>query len=209
MQEDLQGSRNGFQIFQDDRCPALGGTSVTSKNAYPQTRRIAHDNLPAQGDNRDMFTQELSISKAQRILWPVGAGMAGAMLLTALYFGIVSWAESPDHAIDLFWEDRWIVIPIILGFGVQMALYTILKKRLFIPVANPGPSGALTGAGGTTSHPGDDCLLCPSCDGCIAYIGVNSRRDLPGRVSDLVYAGWAGNDPGWDRRHALHFVQGA
>jgi hypothetical protein len=32
-----------------------------------------------------------------------------------------------------------------------MALYTILKKRLFIPAANPGPSGALTGAGGTTS----------------------------------------------------------
>jgi hypothetical protein len=151
MQEDLQGSRNGFQIFQDDRCPALGGTSVTSKNAYPQTRRIAHDNLPAQGDNRDMFPQEPSISKTQRILWPVGAGMAGAMLLTALYFGIVSWAESPGHAIDLFWEDRWIVIPIILGFGVQMALYTILKKRLFIPAANPGPSGALTGAGGTTS----------------------------------------------------------
>jgi hypothetical protein len=73
------------------------------------------------------------------------------MLLTGLYFGIVSWAESPQHAIDLFWEDRWIVIPIILGFGVQMALYTILKKRLFAPITNIGPSGALAGAGGTTS----------------------------------------------------------
>jgi hypothetical protein len=91
------------------------------------------------------------VPKNQRILWPVGAGLAGSIFLTAVYFGIVSWAESPQHAIDLFWEDRLIVIPIILGFGVQMGLYTILKKRLFVPLASVGPSGALTGAGGATS----------------------------------------------------------
>lgn len=87
----------------------------------------------------------------KRILWPVGAGLAGAGLLTLLYFGIVSWAEGPQHAVELFWEDRWIVIPIITGFGLQAALYIILKKRLFVPVANNGPSGALTGAGGGMS----------------------------------------------------------
>lgn len=32
-----------------------------------------------------------------------------------------------------------------------MALYTILRKRLFVPVMNTGSSGALTGASGTTS----------------------------------------------------------
>lgn len=94
--------------------------------------------------------------RSKRILWPVGAGLAGAIFLTVLYFGIVSWAESPQHAIDLFWQERWIVLPLILGFGVQVALYTILKKRLFIPsgltaLARVGPSGALTGAGGATS----------------------------------------------------------
>jgi hypothetical protein len=89
--------------------------------------------------------------KSKRILWPLGAGLLGSTLITGLYLGIVSWAESPQHAIDLFWEDRLIVIPIILGFGVQMALYTILKKRLFAPTMSIGPSGALTGAGGATS----------------------------------------------------------
>lgn len=89
--------------------------------------------------------------RKRRILWPIGAGLAGSIFLTAVYFGIVSWAESPQHAIDLFWEDRLIVVPIILGFGIQMALYTILKKRLFVPVTSVGPSGALTGAGGATS----------------------------------------------------------
>jgi hypothetical protein len=78
-------------------------------------------------------------------------GLLGTAGLFLLYLGIVSWAESPQHAIDFFWQDRWIVIPIIIGFGVQIGLYTILKKRLFIPVPNTGPSGALTGAGGATS----------------------------------------------------------
>lgn len=91
------------------------------------------------------------MSPTKRVLWPLGGGLAGSIFLTAVYFGIVSWAESPQHALDLFWEERWIVIPIILGFGVQMALYTILKKRLFVPVTNIGPSGAMTGVGGTTS----------------------------------------------------------
>jgi hypothetical protein len=93
----------------------------------------------------------VTVTNKQRYIWPLGAGLAGAVFLTALYYGIVSWVESPEHALELFWEERWIVIPIILGFGVQMGLYTILKKRLFIPVASAGPSGALTGMGGTTS----------------------------------------------------------
>jgi hypothetical protein len=92
----------------------------------------------------------------KRILWPLGASLVGAAFLTGIYFGIVSWAESPQHALDLFWQQRLIVIPIILGFGVQMGLYTVLKKRLFIPqglatLTGTGPSGALTGAGGATS----------------------------------------------------------
>jgi len=91
------------------------------------------------------------MSKRKRILLPIGFGLLGALFLTGIYFGIVSWAESPEHALDLFWQDRWVVIPIILGFGIQVALYTILKKGLFIPVASMGQSGAMTGAGGATS----------------------------------------------------------
>lgn len=92
--------------------------------------------------------RSVSVSSKKRVLLPVGAGLAGAILLTAVYFGIVSLAESPQHAIELFLEDRLIVIPIILGFGAQLGLYTVLKKRLFVPVASVGPSGALPGAGG-------------------------------------------------------------
>jgi len=91
------------------------------------------------------------MSASKRIFLPVLAGLAGALLLSGLYFGIVSWAETPQHAVELFWQDRWIVFPIIVGFGVQAGLYTVLKKRLFVPVAAAGPSGPMMGAGGTTS----------------------------------------------------------
>ena len=91
------------------------------------------------------------VDRRRRFLWPLGTGLLASAGLTLLYFGIVSWAESPRHAIDLFWDDRWIVLPIIIGFGVQAALYTILKKRLYLPVESIGPSGPLVGAGGATS----------------------------------------------------------
>ena len=87
----------------------------------------------------------------RRIVWPVSVGLLAGAGLSLLYFAILSWAESPRHALEQFWTDRWIVLPIVVGFGVQAALYTILKKRLYLPAASPGPSGPLMGAGGTTS----------------------------------------------------------
>ena len=91
------------------------------------------------------------MAKFLRIFFPLGSGLAGSALLTGLYLGLVTWAESFQHAVETLWQDRWIVMPIILGFGVQTALYIILKKRLFVPVTNVGPSGAMTGASGATS----------------------------------------------------------
>jgi Cu+-exporting ATPase len=91
------------------------------------------------------------MSASRRFTLPLLAGLGGSALLAALYLGIVSIAQAPKYAFRLFWDDKWIVLPIIVGFGVQVALYTILKKRLFVPVAHTGPSAALTGASGATS----------------------------------------------------------
>ncbi len=87
----------------------------------------------------------------ERIVWPLGAALLASGSLSLVYFAIVSWAESPQHAVQLFWDDRWIVIPIVAGFGIQAALYTILRKRLYLPAASAGRSGPMLGAGGATS----------------------------------------------------------
>lgn len=90
-------------------------------------------------------------SSGKQYLWPLATGLAGSAGLALFYFGIVSLVESPEHALEFFWQDRWIVIPIIVGFGIQVALFTILKLRLFLPVASTGHTGKLVGAGGATS----------------------------------------------------------
>jgi hypothetical protein len=89
-------------------------------------------------------------SLAKRILLPLGAGVLGAVFLAGVYLGIVSLAESPQHALDLFWQDKVFVIPILLGFGTQVGLYTLLKKGLYLPGSMPA-AGAMMAAGGGLS----------------------------------------------------------
>lgn len=72
-------------------------------------------------------------------------GMAGLMIL---YLGIVSLAEGWTHTVELLLEDAWLVGPIMLGFGVQVGLYTYLKTVLHAAARG---TGALAGAGGGTS----------------------------------------------------------
>jgi hypothetical protein len=93
---------------------------------------------------------EISMSMTiRRTGLPLAAGLAGATFLTALYLGIVALAESPAHALDLFWEDRLLVIPLILGFGTQVGLFVFLKLGLFVP--GGAGAGAATAAGGGVS----------------------------------------------------------
>lgn len=87
----------------------------------------------------------------RKYLIPAGAGILGAGLLAGIYFGIVSWAESPQHAWDQFRTEAIYVVPILLGFGLQSALFVILRWRLFVPQVSTGASSAVTGAGGGTS----------------------------------------------------------
>ena len=74
-----------------------------------------------------------------QLLIPFGVGILAAFFLSTIYFVIVSWAETLEHAVQLFWEDAWLIIPILAGFGIQAGLYTVLKMRLHLPV----PSSAL------------------------------------------------------------------
>jgi hypothetical protein len=72
----------------------------------------------------------------------------GALFLSGVYLGIVTLAQGWKHAVELFWEDKLLVAPIIAGFGIQIGLYTFLKVGL--RAASRG-AGAMAGAGGGTS----------------------------------------------------------
>jgi hypothetical protein len=81
-------------------------------------------------------------------IWPLLAGALGAASLTGLYLGIVTLAQGWQHAVELFWLDRFLVLPILAGFGTQVALYTYVKIGLHTVARG---AGAMAGAGGGTS----------------------------------------------------------
>ena len=87
----------------------------------------------------------------KRLLIPLAAFLLGSVFIASFYIGILTWAQGWDYASSQFVRDRWYVVPIIVGFGVQAALYTILRFRLFIPITSTGHAGSIMGASGGTS----------------------------------------------------------
>jgi hypothetical protein len=87
----------------------------------------------------------------KRFLIPLTAFLLGSALIASFYIGILTWAQGWDYASSQFARDRVYVLPIIIGFGVQAALYTILRFRLFISITSRGHAGSIMGASGGTS----------------------------------------------------------
>ena len=87
----------------------------------------------------------------RRILIPIAAFLIGSALIAGIYFGILIWAQGNASALSLFLSNRWYVIPIWITFGIQAALYSILRFRLFISGVSIKHTGTLMGTSGGTS----------------------------------------------------------
>jgi hypothetical protein len=87
----------------------------------------------------------------KRFLIPLTAFVLGSAFIASFYIGILTWAQGWDYASSQLMRDRWYVLPIIVGFGIQATLYTILRFRLFIPTNSTGHAGSIMGASGGTS----------------------------------------------------------
>lgn len=87
----------------------------------------------------------------KRFMIPLAAFALGSALIAGFYIGLLTWLQGWEYASAQFVRDRLYVVPIILGFGIQAALYSILRFRLFIPVASGHHAGSMVGASGGTS----------------------------------------------------------
>ncbi|MEE8390249.1 MAG: hypothetical protein V3S14_05550 [Anaerolineae bacterium] len=88
-----------------------------------------------------------SISHLRR---PLAFGLLGSFGMMAFYLGLVTLLESWTHALDLFREDAPLVVPFIMGFGIQVGLFTYLKLGLHM-TNGTRTAGAVTGTAGGTS----------------------------------------------------------
>jgi len=87
----------------------------------------------------------------KRYLIPLAAFLLGSSIMAGVYFGIIIWAQGWDYASKQFLPNRWYIVPIFVSFGIQAALYSIMRFRLFIPATTTGRAGAIMGTSGGTS----------------------------------------------------------
>lgn len=57
-------------------------------------------------------------------------GLAGFFGLLLLFFGILSIANSPGHALQQFLDGWYWVLALSLGFGIQIGLYVWMQNQL-------------------------------------------------------------------------------
>ncbi len=75
-------------------------------------------------------------------------GAVAAILLLAIYLVVVGLAQGWESAVQLLGQDAWLVAPITGSFGVQVGLYTYLRRLIR---SRARGAGAVTGASGGTS----------------------------------------------------------
>jgi len=81
------------------------------------------------------------------IIRPLQFGTGALVTLLAIYFGVVSLISGTNFALEQFSSFWYFIVPLALGFGIQVGLYTYLKDM----VGKHGVSGKVVAVSGTTS----------------------------------------------------------
>ena len=76
----------------------------------------------------------------QLTLMPFISGMAGAAILQAVYFTVLSLLNSPTYAWQQFIRLSPWMVPLVAGFGVQVGIYFYM--RAFAKLAKQGLTGS-------------------------------------------------------------------
>lgn len=82
-----------------------------------------------------------------KFIRPLQFGVGGFVLLLAIYFGVVSLISGADFAFEQFATFWYFIVPLALGFGIQVGLYSYLKDL----VGQHGASGKVVAVSATTS----------------------------------------------------------
>lgn len=67
--------------------------------------------------------------------------------MLAIYFGVASFISGMSFALEQFTAFWYFIVPLALGFGIQVGLYIYLKNL----VGQHGASGKMVAVSGTTS----------------------------------------------------------
>lgn len=88
---------------------------------------------------------------------PIVMGFTGSIVLFLVYIGILTLAESFDHAITHMTELWYWITPLVVGFGVQVGLYYYIRGAFLARVG--ATTGAMATAGGISTTSMIACCL--------------------------------------------------
>jgi len=74
-------------------------------------------------------------------------GVVGALALLLLYFAVITIISGWDFAKEQFATFWYFIVPLAVGFGIQIGLYTYLRSVIH----NAGASGKVLAVSGVTS----------------------------------------------------------
>ncbi|MFC1491301.1 hypothetical protein ACFLQ0_01775 [Nitrospinota bacterium] len=89
------------------------------------------------------------IGESPRLYLPLLIGAAGATVLPAIFFGILAWGNSFDHALEQFSEIWYWISLLTVGFGIQLGLFTHVKIHVHEKIA--GATAEVAASGGIST----------------------------------------------------------
>ena len=119
-------------------------TGIYTCPIHPEVRQATPGSCPKCGM---ALVEKSPVTAVTEIIRPLQFGLGGFVLLLAIYFGVVSLISGKDFALDQFATFWYFIVPLALGFGIQLGLYTYLKNL----VGQHGASGKVVAVSGTTS----------------------------------------------------------
>lgn len=72
-------------------------------------------------------------------------GVLASLALLAVYVGLITLAQGLDHALEQFATDAFFILPVALGFGVQIGLFAELHRVTALTRRSAGITAGATG----------------------------------------------------------------
>ena len=131
--------------------PTLRQASTYVCPMHPQIRQIAPGSclicgMALESDAAGTTTLRSS-APITSTLRPLVIGTLATVAMLGIYFGVLTLVSGWDFTVSQFVEFWYYVLPLALGFGIQMGLYVYLRQQL----ANHHTGGKMVVASGATS----------------------------------------------------------
>jgi len=120
--------------------PAAHSGAIYTCPMHPEIRQSSPGTCPKCG-------MTLEKASAAGIAGPLQYGAGASAVMLAIYFGVVGLISGMDFALEQFGKYWYFIVLLALGFGIQVGLFTHLKRL----VGRHGASGKVVAVSGTTS----------------------------------------------------------